>query len=355
MPHDTPTTTILIVASAVLFFCLGIAILVIMDHKARMPGGFKRDLFSVSGMRRDHPVEAFLTASILLGIIVVLVLEISVALAERYGLLKDDEEPPALLAKLAEERTAERLRHFHNLPAEDAADEGTKTVCFYCHGDYPHSKERMIRTLLNMHTQFIGCMTCHADDRKVPEERLTLRWLNFSGIEVQGEPFGTDVDPHTGYLTPTDDYYSKIVAYVRRPEGEELLEITESDPRAQEFVAVQDKLSDRDREAVKKSFHRLVSPKGRFCTRCHAEEDESYIPFDALGFTDRRISDLTNLSIIGLVQKYKTFYMPNLLKSDKPLPEMEVLTGPERQAPQPKTDMGKDPRRWWRETYDPPK
>ena len=60
---QSTTSALLVIGAVVLFFLLGIAILVIMDHKARIPGGFKRDLFSVVGMRRDHPVEAFLTGT----------------------------------------------------------------------------------------------------------------------------------------------------------------------------------------------------------------------------------------------------------------------------------------------------
>lgn len=355
MNDMAPVSTVLIVAAVLLFFFLGVAIMVIMDHKARLPGGFRHDPFSIVGMHRDHPVIAFLTAVILLGIIVSLVLELTIALASGLGIVKTT-EPPNLIARLRAERTAERIRHFHNYPPRMPATEGKKGVCFLCHGDYPHSKEPMVRTLLNMHTQFVGCMTCHADARKIPEQALALRWLNYSGIAVQGVPYGTDLDPKTGNLIQTDDYYSKIVAYARDGAGETLLEITADDPEAQEFAKVRERLSDADRDAVKKKFHRNVSPKGRFCSRCHTGEDRSYVPFRALGFSERRTRDLTNLNIIGLVEKYREFYLPTLTKSDKPLPPIETLTGPKPARPAaPAPDMRKDPRSWWKGTYDAPK
>jgi hypothetical protein len=98
-----------------------------------------------------------------------------------------------------------------------------------------------------------------------------------------------------------------------------------------------------------------VSPKGRFCSRCHAEEQRSYIPFRELGFSERRTRDLTNLNMIGMVQKYKNFYMPSLLRSDKSLPSTETLTGSDRPAPKSGSDIRKDPRSWWKETYDAPR
>jgi len=359
--HDTSTvSTTLIVLAVLMFFFLGIAMMVIMDHKAKLPGGFTSNPFSVVGMRRDHPVIAFLTTTILFGIIGSLMLAMLATVTGYFNLFKPA-HPPGLVARLSEGRTAERLRHFHNAPAKDLTTLGDKNVCFICHGDFPHSKEPMVRTLLNMHTQFIGCMTCHADARKIPESAQTLRWFNYSGIPVTGKPFGTEVEAATGHLLPTDDVYSKIIPFRIVDGQDQIVEVTMDDPEAKEFAKIQHKLSDHDREAVKKRFHRDVSSKGRFCTRCHTEERRSYIPFRQLGFSERRVRDLTNLNFIGLMQKYKSFYMPNLMRSDKSLPPTEVLTGSDRPAPKAApagkrgADIRKDPRTWWKETYDAPK
>lgn len=355
MQTVAPISTVLIVTAVLLFFFLGVAIMVIMDHKAKLPGGFTNNPFSITGMRRDHPVIAFLTAIILLGIIVSLVLSLIAAIGGSFGLFKAAEKP-GLLLRLSEERTAERLRHFHNLPAEDLSRQGKKNVCFVCHGDYPHSKEPMVRSLMNMHTQFIGCMTCHTDPLKVPEQGITLRWLNFSGIAVQGPPFGTNVDPKTGYLNETDDVYSKIVAYSNYDGPEQLLEITDDDPRAKEFEALHDRLSDHDRESVKKTFHKLIMPKGRACDRCHTDEGKSYLPFRKLGFSERRIQDVTNLNIVGIVQKYKGFYIPSLMKPEASQPTTEAQPGTKANTPHLKNGgaMRDDPKGWWGRTYDAP-
>ncbi len=355
--HDTSSvSTVLIVVSVLLFFFLGIAIMVIMDHKARLlPGSFAQHPFSIVGRHRNHPVIAFLTTLILFGIIASLLLVLLATAAEYLGLAKE-KEPTGLLAKLKAERTAETVRHFHHYPPQMFATQGKKNVCFYCHGDYPHSKEPMVRTLLNMHTQFVACMTCHADARQVPEDSLELHWLNYSGIAVKGKPYGIDIDPKTGSLAETDDYYSKIVAYAKHDKGEILLEITADDPRAREFAKVRDQLSDPDRDAIKKTFHKLVSPKGRFCSRCHANEGRGFVPFRALGFSERRARDLTHLNIIGLVEKYREFYLPVLTKSDKPLPPLETSTGPKPAKPAAAgPDIRQDPRSWWKGTYDAPR
>ncbi len=312
--HDSGNIlTVFIVISVLLFMLLGVAILIMVDHKAKIPGAFHNDPFSISGLRRDHPGLSFLTGFILLCVILSLLFEISVAFGEKLGLFREKEKPE-LLQELKEHRFSEEMRHFHNVRENDMINAGKKQACFYCHGDYPHSKTRMIRTLLNMHTQFIGCMTCHTNEEKVPEDSYSFAWLNFSGIEVSGPPFGTSLNPETGFLVDTDDYFSKIVVYADINGSRTLMEAIEDKPEVQEFLKVKDQLSDSDKEAMKKRIHKLVRRKGRFCDRCHTEENKSYLPFRKLGFSDQRVFDVTNLNIIGVVSKYKKFYLPNLFR-----------------------------------------
>ena len=314
---------IFIVISVLLFMLLGIAIVMVIDHKARIPGHFKHDPFTITGLRRDHPGIAFLTTVILLGIILSLIFEIAVAFGDKFGLFAEEEQS-ALLSELGEQRFTEKMRHFHNVPEIDVYTIGKKSVCMHCHGDYPHSKSKGVRSLLNMHTQFIGCMTCHVDEKKLSNVALDFDWLNFSGIKVTGQPFGTDVDPDTGSLITTDDYYSKIVAYTQYGGDRTLLEITEDRLEVQEFVEIREKLSEQDSEAVKKKFHKLIADKGHKCTRCHVEEEKSFLPLRKLGFSESRIDSVTNLNIVGIIQKYKEFYMPNMFRDNVPPSKSKV-------------------------------
>ena len=339
--------TMFIVIAVLLFMFLGIAILIVIDHKTKIPDHFRHDPFSIKGIRRDHPGIAFLTTVILLGIILSLIFEVTVAFSERFGFF-EEEEQPRLIKSLGIQRFSERMRHFHNVPVVDQLTIGKKTVCMHCHGDYPNSKEELLRNLLNMHTQFIGCTTCHVDEKKLAGAKLAFDWLNFSGIEVTGPPFGTDVDPGTGNLVETDDYYSKIVVYKKSANGKELLEITEDNADAREFIDIRDQLSERDREAMKKAFHKKISEKGHLCTRCHVEESKSFLPLRQLGFSEPRIDAVTNLNIAGIVSKYKTFYMPNMFGGDKAMSKDIVNQEVDIQ----KTVNDKpsdDPRDWWKD------
>lgn len=314
MQESTDVLNIFIIVSVILFMLLGIVFLVMIDHKAKIPGQFSRDAFTISGLRRDPPIISFITAIILGVIILSLFFELSVAVGERMGFFEQEDNSPELLKKLKENRFAEKMRHFHNVPTENLVNLGKKQACFYCHGDYPHSKTRMVRTLLNMHTQFVGCMTCHTDEKKIPEKSYSFAWLNYTGIDVSGPHFGTSIDTSTGFLVETDDLYSKIVVYTDIDGERKLLEQIEDDPEVQEFLAVKDSLSQADKESMKKRIHRQVRRKGLSCTRCHAQEEKSYLPFRELGFSEQRITDVTNVNIIGIVKKYKKFYLPNLFE-----------------------------------------
>ncbi len=336
-----------VVLTVLLFILVGIIMLILIDHKAKIPGEFQDNPFGISGMRRQHPVISFVTTFILGAIIISLLLELTVVMGEHFGLFNKEVDKPEILKKIKYQRFSESQRHFHNVPKENKVDMGKQPVCFECHGGYPHSKKRMVRTLLNMHTQFVGCMTCHTDPKKKPEEAYTFRWLNYSGIDVQGPPFGTAVNPKTGYLIETDDYYSKIVIYSDQDGEEELLEITEENVDAREFLEHKDNLSDRDKQAIKKSFHTLVMPKGRFCTRCHTDEEKSYIPFRSLGFSDQRIENVTNLNIVGIVEKYREFYMPNLFNEKTSSSKVKTLMGDENHPAAPDEELLKA-RAWWR-------
>ncbi len=351
MSQTVQLDAVLVALAVVLFVFFAIAVLIIIDHKAKIPGSETDDLFSVSGVRQSHPIWAWMVSIFLWFVIGSLLLIITYNMTKPLFMQEEDKEQ-TFLGRVDAEAGAERLRHFHNSPDEAPYSKGKQPVCYYCHGEFPHSEKPMVRTLLNMHTQFIGCMTCHADSKKIPEEEIVLKWLNYSGIPTKGRPFGTDIDPETGALIETDDYFSKIVPYRRGTDGkEELLEITENSDEAREFVAVRGELTTQQQGAIKRMFHAIVNPVGRFCTRCHAAEEDSFIPFRELGFSERRISDLTNLNIVGLVQKYKEFYIPTIFRGDMSEQEQEILLGEDKPAPIVDEEMLNDPRSWWRKTY----
>lgn len=345
---------VFIALAVMMFVFFTIAVLVIIDHKAKIPDVDTDDLFSVSGKRVNHPLWAWMVSMCLWWVIGSLAVIISYTMLSNFLAVKEVPGDRSFLENVALEADVEEIRHFHNSPEEKLFQKGKQPVCFYCHGDFPHAKTPMVRTLLNMHTMYVGCMTCHASPKKIPEDRMSFRWLNYSGINVTGKPFGTEYDPETGNLIETDDQFSKIVAYYTTDDGEqEMLEITEDAPEAKEFISMRGQLTAQQQGAIKKRFHNIVNPKGRFCTRCHvpAEGEDALLDFRELGFSKERTLALTNLNIAGLVQKYKKFYMELVFLGNAPDDSKELL-GDDVDIPEGVDDlMTDDPRAWWRETF----
>lgn len=344
--QQTVGLNILIPVIAVLLFVFfAIAVLLIVDSRSRIQAGKARGLFAISGVRRNHPIWAWMVSLVLWSIMAaILILGLEPVVTD----LTTHNVQPGLLDTLVREQVVEQRRSFHN--AAPPIEPGEKAVCHYCHGDYPHSKKPMVRTLLNMHTQFLGCLTCHADGDKIPEQELAFRWLNYSEVKVKGVPFGTDVNHGTGDLIATEDYYSKIVLYRRKGGEEELLEVPASRRDAREFISLLGKITSAQQGAAKRRFHANVKPIGRFCARCHTSENESFLPLRELGFAQPRVDALTNLNIVGIVQKYREFYIPTISRQGMSEKQERELLGREEQIPE--REIKDNPREWWRGQYD---
>ncbi len=306
---------VFIILAIVLFIFIGITVMIIIDHKVKIPGYFQYDPFSVSGLPPAYIIISFFILSGLLIIISSLLFVFVVTLIDDFSFSK--KTAPTILLDLKEQRATEKKRQFHNVHVIDTAKLEKKPVCFYCHGDFPHSKQRKTRVMLNMHTQFIGCLTCHNDPRKIRQDSLSFAWLNYSGIKVTGPHFGTETNSDNGLLIDTDDYYSKIVAYSKIDGENKLLEIPETNPKAQLFLALRNKLMVAERQSIKRTIHKNITRKARSCSRCHTSKNKSYLPFRQLGFSQQRVSEITGLKIISIVKKYSEVMVPNLFKGEE--------------------------------------
>ncbi len=358
--------TMVYVVVAVLVFILFLLFYIDQRVKYSRPHDNDEQTIWSMGNRKNHPAWAWMV-SILLWTIMACIAYGTIQylfyghhgphLASTLG-LEDPHASDALEGGILEEVTEigkmEKFRHFHNL-VEDTTLKDKNPICYFCHGNFPHKRRRFIRTMMNMHTQFIGCFTCHVTG--YDEKEIAFRWKNYSNNHTLGPPFGLAYNEDTGRLEETDDYYSKIIGFINKRGIEEMLEIPEDSPMALEYLAIRNKFS-KDvalQGAFKNRIHKNVMPKGRFCTRCHTSEKESLLPFRSLGFSDQRVDDLTGLNIVGIIQKYKGFYIPSLYRGQDKEEEEQIKTliGVEKKE-KPRAPVGAaafNPRAWWRDKY----
>lgn len=259
-------------------------------------------------------------------------------LEKAAGLVAMTEEEKVDSKLLRETMKAERLeplRRFHAI-MPDYAPGQKNPVCFICHGDMPHKANKKVRSLLNMHTEFVACFTCHMDQAP---EGVAYKWHNASNVTVKGEPFGIKYDPRTGRLVDTDDHYSRITPMVVANGNLVSLQVMDDSPEAQDYIKIRDKLTPAQQGKIKAMFHKNITGKGKFCDQCHTTE-KGLLDFTALGFEEMRKMDLTGLNIIGIVSKYKEFYIPTIYK-----------TAPDQALYKEEQPQYADPRSWWRDKY----
>ncbi len=227
--------------------------------------------------------------------------------------LKNRIEKRQKSAILEEAKRLEELevhRHFHNIVEHPQLPEKERPVCYICHSDYPHSKSKKVRALLNMHTQFSVCETCHIEEKE--QTNMLYKWYNPFSDNPTGPFFGTSYSPENGNLVQVEDKVSKIAPYFKKGDiTESAIQVQEA-PLAQDYMKVRDQLTPEQRDGVKKKFHVNIKPKGHECKTCHKEK--GVLDFKQLGFAENRIVDLEQLNISGMITKYETFYLPNLFE-----------------------------------------
>jgi hypothetical protein len=214
----------------------------------------------------------------------------------------------------------EQHRRFHHTTDSPKLPEDTRPVCFICHSDYPHNKDKKIRGIMNMHTQYFVCETCHVKEK--PEATIVYKWYSPFEDTPKGPFFGTSYDTETGTLA-IGDRFSKIAPYFKYDlmnyaSSDKIKDLfpatqTQDAPLARDFMKVRNKLSPEQREGVKNKFHKNIKPKGHECKTCHSEK--SIFDYKQLGFDENRISDLKQLEVVGLIAKYDRFHLPKLFGS----------------------------------------
>jgi DNA-directed RNA polymerase subunit M/transcription elongation factor TFIIS len=220
----------------------------------------------------------------------------------------EESQRSAILEEVRRQEEYEKHRHFHNVVEYPQLPENVRPVCYICHSDYPHAKNKKVRAMLNMHTQFFVCETCHLEEKKGVE--VVYKWYNPFIENPPGPFFGTSYDSETGNLVEVEDQFSKITPFFTTDdEFDSAIQIQDSE-LAQDYVRVRDKLTPEQRDNVKKKFHVNIKPKGHECKACHSKK--GILDYKELGFSANRTIDLEQLNIKGMVTKYEKFYIPNL-------------------------------------------
>lgn len=197
--------------------------------------------------------------------------------------------------------------HFHHIGMTVEPDE--TNVCVSCHGAVPHDKSKTIRAFLNMHAFYLACETCHIRP-KPGQEAWAFRWYSKETGKLTANPPGLVATEKEKY----GNYGTKIAPGTVEADGNfHFLNDDRERAFVKEYMINKDNLSSTAQSKMKKVIHRMVDDKPFFCDGCHTASREPYIPFAELGYPPRRIQQLTNTEVVGMVQKYSSFYIPKFL------------------------------------------
>lgn len=197
--------------------------------------------------------------------------------------------------------------HFHHIGMTVESDESN--VCVRCHGAVPHDKSKAIRAFLNMHAFYLACETCHIRP-KPGQEPWVFRWYDKANGQVTVNPPGLVATEKEKY----GNYGTKVAPGSLEADGSfRFLNDDRERAFVMEYMINKEGLSSTAQSKMKKVIHRMVDEKPLLCDGCHTSKFTPYIPFAELGYPPRRIQQLTNTEVVGMVQKYREFYIPKFL------------------------------------------
>jgi len=197
--------------------------------------------------------------------------------------------------------------HFHHIGAPVDSDESN--VCIRCHAAVPHEKAKSIRAFLNMHAFFIACETCHIQ-HKPNQPPWTFRWYDkHTGKAVSNPP---------GLVTTQKERYGNYGTKIApgSPAADGSFRFINAEPEKAfvvDYLKKKDQLSSTEQSQMKRVIHRLVEEKPLLCDSCHTIQKEPYLPLAELGYPPRRLKEITGTEVVGLIQKYRDFFIPQFL------------------------------------------
>lgn len=206
---------------------------------------------------------------------------------------------------------------FHHIGFEIQNDRAS--ICVRCHGNVPHDESKEIRSFLNMHTFYLACETCHSKPEKGKPD-FVFRWYDKESGEVVGNPKAlikieesfTSMQQRR-YFPVYGDYGAKVAPSVEEDGESRLLHGPREMAFVERFLSEQERLIPEKKSQMKQVIHRKVDKEPVACKECHREEN-THIPFDKLGYPPTRARELTNTAVVGMIEKYKEFYIPNFLE-----------------------------------------
>lgn len=203
---------------------------------------------------------------------------------------------------------------FHHIGFSIQKDE--TSICVRCHGNVPHDESEELRSFMNMHAFYLACETCHMT-AEADKPAYRFRWYDKDNGKIVANPSALR-DIEDSYRKAERSYpaygnYGVKIAPGTDDNGTfRLLHGKKDMEFVERYISEQERLDPEQKSQMKRVIHRGITKKPAECKSCHNETDQ-FLPLAELGYPPRRIDELTTSSVVGMIHKYKEFYIPSFL------------------------------------------
>ncbi len=211
------------------------------------------------------------------------------------------------------EQERKQLHDHYHLGVEDKNLDvwADKSHCIVCHSPYPHGRIKQAQAIINLHTEFLACNSCHL--KLEAGEEIQFAWLNPSGAHPTGKPYGIQMDPKTGYFLQTDNHISKLAPQRKINGAWQTMQTEAGVDKASKYMEEKGRLTAEQKKAVEDDLHKGTELKEFVkCSQCHSMQ--SVLNFQELGFDAARTNQLQRMEMGGMLTNYDTFYFPDLFE-----------------------------------------
>ena len=222
--------------------------------------------------------------------------------------ISDYDEDDDMIKIIVKKKGSVPRGHFHMIDAYVEKQEPNPPNCVMCHGTYPHGKKKKIRSMLNLHTGFISCSVCHARQEGTngeAEATAESEEIEFLWVDRETGEFRDAVEGEYG------KFPAKIYPIKHTAQGPRRIFTPINAGAAQQFLKMRSELTSDQISEAKAKLHAPLSKKPVFCSDCH--QKDSYIDYRKLGFPQTRVDHLVSSEFVGMINKYKTFYLPSVI------------------------------------------
>jgi len=202
--------------------------------------------------------------------------------------------------------------HFHHIGVKFEHDK--VNACVYCHGEVPHDKDKEIRSFLNMHSFTVSCELCHVEKGR----KWDLAWFEVkTGDYVPNPSKLNEKEIGTWSLQGYKKIKEKSISYgakisLFQKDDKEFFSNGDDLSIAKTYMKKFKKYSNKKRKKDKNEMHENILKEPFECDHCHGREQE-YVDYAELGYPPRRVKQLNDSAIVGMIGKYKKFYFPEFI------------------------------------------